>query len=52
MAKTKGGSVIYDDELDMELFPPDIIAKTDLIAAISSEFIDARDNLNIDCKKT
>ena len=36
----------------MELFTPDIIAKTDLITAMYSEFIDARDNLNIDYKKT
>ena len=32
----------------MELFSPDIIVKTDLTATIGSEFIDTRENLNID----
>lgn len=47
MATTKGGSIIWDDELDRELFPLDIIAETDLIADVCSEIVKARNEKKI-----
>lgn len=51
MGRNKDGLLVWDDEMEQELFTPDQIAENDLISAVCIELIEARNKSGISQRK-